>query len=181
MSSVLPGDVYTQVCVCLHLFLLCQFFISHSKRVYCASQICVQYSKITQIQRSIGEKGKEKHKVGSEMRLVRKCRLWNPTTSYRCHKFSLCSLAVIPKMEIQFSGRKIKLYQLLKLPKSAWSHNLGEWCITMTQFVRNFLRLTNGPATLNKQKSLAGSSLTFPGWKSWFPNVLDGSITSHSR
>lgn len=111
----LPQPVH----VWMHLFLLCQFLISHSERVYCASQICIQYSKITQIQSSIGGKGKEKHKVGSEMRPVRKCRLWNLPTSYRCHKFSLCSLAVIPKMEIQFSGRKIKLYQLLKLPKSA--------------------------------------------------------------
>ena len=41
------------------------------KKVYCASRICIQYSKITQIQSSIGGKGKEKHKVGSEMRLVK--------------------------------------------------------------------------------------------------------------
>lgn len=44
----------------------------------------------------------------------------------------------------------------------------------MTQFVRKSLRLTNGPAILNKQKSLAGSSLTLPGWKSWLPGVLTG-------
>lgn len=163
------------VCVCLHQFLLCQFLISCSKRVYSTSRKCIQYSKIASTQSRWERKGKPQSRVRNETN--------TKLQTMKSYSQAVGAINILHALQQSFQRQKYNSVSMRSNHTNYSSflnlHNLWKRRVTMTQLSANS-SISQMALTHLRSRNPWQSSLTFPGWKHWFPSVLNGSISSHS-